>query len=229
MIEVEDAIRSACVYCLRNRLMASDQILLRGDHVYLCAPSGQLIEGYLVIASYDCVGAVSLLGDQARAEIAQLADVVAEFYRTFYGESRPIFYEQGRGGGGERCDATHRFPYHAHFCGLPVRLDAHANLAARFFGKPVATLQDLATVAAHVPYVYVDGVTDVGESQRIVYLPESPIDVTEMEALRLKPVLADLLGIPERADWRSYPGAAELAQVIQKFGRYRRERGDPGG
>ena len=88
-----------CVYCLQNRELCERQILLRGKHLYLCAPRGQLIEGYLAIAPYRCIGSISQMPTSFFADLVRFTAIVAGFYEKAYGTTQPTFYEQGRAGG----------------------------------------------------------------------------------------------------------------------------------
>src|SRR5437763_912232 len=94
-----------CVYCLRSGRLRREQILLRGRHLYLCAPRGQLVEGYLVVAPYECTGCLADLPAAFIPELVRLKKMVEEFYATAYGVWSATFYEQGRDG---RFDAAVR-------------------------------------------------------------------------------------------------------------------------
>jgi hypothetical protein len=39
--------------------------------------------------------------------------------------------------------------------------------------------------------------------------------------MRLRPMIAGLMGLPGRGDWRAYPGDWELQQVVMKFGAHK--------
>src|SRR5437762_7776005 len=124
-----------CVYCLRSGRLRREQILLRGRHLYLCAPRGQLVEGYLVVAPYECTGCLADLPAAFIPELVRLKKMVEEFYATAYGVWSATFYEQGRAGGGARAE---EFPLHAHLCCLPLTLDVHPLLASRYPGTRVS-------------------------------------------------------------------------------------------
>jgi hypothetical protein len=67
---------AGCVYCLHNGYLSGEQVLLRGENFYLCAPNGQIVEGFLAIVPYDCSGA---LREQGR--LAEAANEYDEGYR----------------------------------------------------------------------------------------------------------------------------------------------------
>jgi diadenosine tetraphosphate (Ap4A) HIT family hydrolase len=201
-----------CVYCLTSGVLRDEQVLVRGEHLYVCAPLGQLVEGYLAIAPYRCAGCLAALPAELLAEVVRLKALVAEFYADAYGVSRPTFYEQGRGGAGARVDPADGFPLHAHLCGLPVDADAHALLAPRFARRPASGPSELAGAAGGHPYVYLECA-----GHACVYVPHTDAQRGEMERMRLKPELAALIGRPRRGHWRAYPGEAEVARVIRRF------------
>ena len=61
---------------------------------------GQLVEGYLAIVPYRCIGCMALTSARCLSELVRIRDIVAEFYLEAYGISEPLLYEQGRAGGG---------------------------------------------------------------------------------------------------------------------------------
>ena len=193
--------RIPCVYCLHNEQFRDEQILLRGRDLYLCSPRGQLVEGYLAIAPYAHIGSLAALPDAQREELTQLKSIVTSFYET----EDITFYEQGRGGGGAEGD---EFPLHAHLCSLPIAVDLHGVLAQKY-----AAIMDV----PNEPYLYVES---SGKSR--FYVARSEEGRAELEHMRLKPLIATLIGKPERGYWRDYPGDEELQRVIQRFASWRR-------
>lgn len=216
---VPGAIRKRCVYCLGNGELSDGQVLLRGRHLYLCAPRGQLVEGYLVIAPLTCTGSLSAFPAGWSAELNILKGVVLAFYREAYGATDATLYEQGRAGGGARFDEAGGFPHHAHLCCLPLAVDLHALLAPRHVRLSLSGPEELSSVVPDRPYVYIEG----GAGRCCVYVPATDEGRQELERIRLKPAIAALLGLPDRGDWRAYPGDRELASLIRRFGAFRKE------
>jgi diadenosine tetraphosphate (Ap4A) HIT family hydrolase len=200
------------VYCLESRALRDEQVLVRGRDLYLCAPRGQLVEGYLAIAPYRCIGSLSLMPAGYFADLGRLIALVTRFYRAAYGTTRATFYEQGRAGGGAAVDGGGGFPLHAHLCCLPVAVDLHAVLAREYAPRGVAGPHELAVVARDEPYLYVECL-----GERAVYVARSPERRAALERSRLKPTIATLMGIPERGDWRVYPGDRELEGLIERW------------
>jgi len=209
----------ACVYCLSTAALRDDQILLRGRGLYLCAPRGQLVEGFLAVAPYACIGALSRLPRASLDELERTIAMVGSFYAEAYGCRSWLVYEQGRGGGGASFDAEAGFPFHAHLCALPIDVDLHTTLADRFTAMEISCLQDLPATVGETPYLFVDGRDGSGRRRRAVYLPSTPSMRATLERSRLKPIIAELIGLPERGTWRAYAGDDELASLIARWRR----------
>lgn len=201
-----------CVYCLESGEFREEQILLRGEHLYLCAPRGQLVEGYLAIAPYRCIGSLSRMPVAWFADLARLTAVVADFYAKAYGATRMTLYEQGRAGGGASVDDAGGFPLHAHLCCLPVSVDLHGVLASAYATKCVSGMHEIPAVVSDEPYLYVESA-----DAKSIYVARSAAERVELERQRLKPTIAALMGIPERGHWRAYPGDVELGQLIERW------------
>ena len=212
-----------CVYCLGNAEIGEDQILARGRLLYLCAPLGQLTEGYLVIAPYQCIGSLSRLPVQAFPELARLKRIVEGFYHATYRVELATYYEQGRAGEGVATDAADGFPLHAHLCCLPVTLDLHSILTRNYTRQDLSGPHELPPAARGEPYVYVESMDAFGGYRRSVYRAHSDEARMGLRHMRLKPAIAELMNLPGRGDWRCYPGDQELQQLVIKFGAHRRE------
>ena len=210
-----------CVYCLENALLTPAQVLLRGANLYLCAPRGQLTEGFLAIAPYRCIGCLAMLPPDWYVELAQMERVVAGFYERAYGVTAATFYEQGRAGGGASPEEAGGFPLHAHLCCLPLSPDVH-GLLRKHRRKQISGWHDLVAAADGGPYVYVEGrgVCVEGGSLRSVYVASCDEERVALECVRLKPAIAAVMGVPERGYWRDYPGDEELDRLIPKFSQF---------
>jgi diadenosine tetraphosphate (Ap4A) HIT family hydrolase len=206
---------------LGNAELADDQVLMRGRRLYVCAPRGQLTEGYLAIAPYRCIGSLSQLPGRSLDELVRLKDAVEKFYQATYRVAQATFYEQGRAGGGAVVDEAGGFPLHAHLCCLPVSLDLHTILARAYLQRSLFGLHGLPVAAHGEPYVYVESLDALGRYRRSVYVAQSEEARKNLARLRLKPAIAGLMGLPGRGDWRAYPGDSELQQVVAKFATFR--------
>lgn len=199
-----------CVYCLGNGLLQPAQVLWRGRSMYLAAPRGQLVEGYLAIAPLACRGTFSGAGADVLDELTRFMGAVEAFHRAAYG-AEPLFYEQGRAGDGQ---AEAGFPLHAHLCALPVQADLHPWLAARFDAREVP---GIAALPAGEPYVYVQ---QAGRAR--CYTGADAAARAALRTLRLKPVIAERLGLPGRGDWRAWPGDEALASLLARWAAWQR-------
>ena len=203
-----------CVYCLDNALLVPSQVLLRGANLYLCAPRGQLTEGFLAVAPYRCIGCLAMLPPEWYAELEEIERVVASFYADSYGGAGATFYEQGRAGGGATAEQAGGFPLHAHLCCLPLAPDLD-SLLHRYRHARISGWSELPTAAEGGPYVYVSS-----GGVRSVYVARRAEDRAHLARLRLKPEIAALMGVPERGYWRDYPGDEELELLVAKFARW---------
>lgn len=203
---------SSCVYCLANERLRKEQVLLKGSECYLCAPLGQIVEGYLVVAPYRCIGTISELSSEHCDEIERLVQIVKQFYAQTYKTADITIYEQGRAGGGASTVAANGFPSHAHLCALPRAVDLHAHLAPDFTPHDVSGLGGLPEVTNGEPYVYVECM-----GKRSVYLASTDDGRERLAKYRLKPEIATYLGTPERGDWRACPGHSELESLTNRW------------
>ena len=208
------AVTPGCVYCLDNALLSPSQVLLRGANFYLCAPRGQLTEGFLAIAPYRCIGCLAMLPPDWYAELAQMEQLVESFYASTYGAAAATFYEQGRAGGGASSEQAGGFPLHAHLCCLPLSLDVD-SLLRRYRRTHISGWGELAA-ARMVALTCTSG----ADGLRSVYVARRDEDRISLERLRLKPAIAAIMGVPERGYWRDYPGDEELERLVPKFARF---------
>lgn len=215
----EDHRASSCVFCPGNGHLETNQYLWRGRFAYLCAPRGQLVKGFLAVAPFRCVGSMAALTVEELSECAHICRIIESFYQTSYGVDAWTFYEQARGGGGRRTDPVGGFPLHAHLCGVPRYAPLHGFLARRYRAVSVAKLEELAVCATASPYVYVMTCRS-GVRVRRVYQAREAHQQEQIESMRLKPVLAELLGLGGCADWRAYPGDHERGRLIERFGAF---------
>ncbi|WP_225816421.1 hypothetical protein [Photorhabdus antumapuensis] len=69
-------------------------------------PKGQIIEGYIIIATNKCetdLGGyrcfAEIYEEEAIKELKQFKNIINDFYREYYNISNPLCYENGRAGG----------------------------------------------------------------------------------------------------------------------------------
>lgn len=216
------------MYCLGNGELHTSQVLLQGRHFYLCAPKGQMVEGYLVIAPHSCIGSLSAIPVSWFPELNQMKSVVSAFYQEVYGATDGTLYEQGRAGGGVRIDEVGGFPHHAHLCCLPLAVDLHTFLGQQYIRKTVCGPEELSLVVPDCPYVYLEGRDSEGLHKRCVYVSTTDRGRRELEQMRLKLTIATLVGLPDRGNWRIYSGRRELERLIGRFTAFQRKPTVPG-
>ena len=175
-----------------------------------------------MIAPFSCTGSLSALPLSWFPELNSMKSVVSAFYREAYGVTDETIYEQGRAGGGSLIDVTGGFPHHAHLCCLPLAVDLHTFLGQRYDRKNLSGPQELSLVVPDCPYVYTDGRDSEGLQKRFVYVPATDEGRLELERIRLKPVIATLIGLPDRGNWRGYPGDRELESLLGRFRTFQR-------
>ena len=109
---------------------------------------------------------------------------------------------------------------HAHVCCLPVAADVHGLLEEGFHQQPLFGPLELAAATA--------GRTLRLRRQRRsangVYLPRDEEGRSDLVRMRLKPAIAELIGVPERGYWRDYPGDAQLQRLKQRFAAFLESR-----
>lgn len=191
-------------------------MLIRDAYFYLCAPIGQIVEGYLVIAPYRCGSSLNRLASDRFPELERLIALLKDFYSSEYHCNDAIYYEQGRAGGNARIDPESKFPFHAHFCGVPVSCDLHGLLGRRYRCVEIKNLSELPIIAANEAYVYVQN-----GGRQCVYLGRSDEQRMELERFRLTPQLVQLLGLGEQETWRQHPGRENMESLIRRFKDYR--------
>lgn len=224
----------ACIFCLpvpggagrrSPHAVADHQVVRRSATTYACVPRGQVEPGFMIAAPLRCDtgrpgGCLSLLSSDQLAELEEHQAVIGSFYRTVLGARDATFYEQGRAGGGAACDTGERFSHHGHLCALPLHVDLHQPLGARFARHEVASIQELAEPpVAGRPYVYVETV-DGDRHRRAAYVGRNGDDDRTLERLRLKDTLCELLGDPGRSNWRDHPGESDVTATITAFHRF---------
>lgn len=219
-----------CAFCghgnaLHGEPVLSDQILARGQHFYLCAPLGQIVEGFLIVAPYTCrcpktkrlFRCFAHIQDYELEELNRIIKIIAQFYRNYYGCNMFTQYEQGRAGGGASYDENGRFYHHAHLCHIPANVDLRPSLSAEFASVHLDSIGSIKNVSNGEPYLFLSNINSDGLTQSTIYLPRDNITRRRLEHIRLKDIIAKTLGCPEKWNWRAYPGTDEIDTVRQQF------------
>ena len=214
----------SCVFCLKNKILNDEQILLRGEYLYLCAPLGQITEGYLIISPYSCnidigsrLGCLSSFNKNMFSELIIFKNIVKEYYKYRYGNYHPVFYEQGRAGGDKIYDTSGRFPHHAHFCGVPKNLNIHSILSSKYEEIKINSISEIVRYKSKGAYILVDSY-DKNYSKKIsLYTSYNELQEMELEKFRLKPIIFELEEDFSDPNWRLDPEENKMLKVISTF------------
>ncbi len=163
------------------------------------ATLGQLVRGWLLIIPRRHITSISALPDELHSSFLQLLRSVRDTVGEFY--SSPAIFEHGtviQGSSGAACIE------HAHLHVLPSVTGLYEDLAEKFVLLPVEGLPGLWSNPPSDDYLYYE--TSEGESYLVQAGPRVPCQF-------FRRYVADLVGQPERWDWRSYLGTKEVAEV----------------
>lgn len=208
-----------CPFCKPKETFSS-QLLLVGRHFYMIAPKGQMVEGYIFIAPFYCqspshyFGCFAHIRQEQVPELRLMRKIVGDFYQSCYGGVPGIYYEQGKAGAGDVWNPSGRFRYHAHFCCFPLALNLHPILSQKFPFEAIDDYGQIPVVARDMPYWYVECLDASGVYVKRIY-DVSGTDYQEHTFIR--PIIAQEIGLPERANWRNYVGDAEIEATVAKF------------
>jgi|SRR3989344_1835137 len=173
------------------------RILSESDNFLVFPALGQIVEGYLLLASkkhHIGIGQVpEILYPELESVLSKVRRVLLEAYAS------PLFFEHGptsnikKGG----CCLVH-----AHIHAVPVQVDLLLALSKHFKYEKIKSLKALKEqFNKGVPYYFYE--SNIGER----YLFEVP-EIVPSQYIRR--VIAAEIGKPERWDWRNYYGIEEL-------------------
>lgn len=216
-----------CSLCLPSPL-EKNQILMVTEHLYLLAPRGQIMEGYLSINTRQCgdtpirLRCLDDLPDDWIGELHRAQDTLVAFYRDVY-RSPPTFYEHGRGGGTRRAHVSESYPFHPHLCAAPGNLEIHGRLESQFDYIDGVTFPHVREVVGPRAYLYVDTPGDAARARPRAYFTTADEDeVLQTYSIKKSLVLDNALS--GEWDWRAKPTEPALDRVIAKFARWQDQR-----
>jgi len=199
-----------CSYC--DHL--SSLILLEGRHTYITMAIGQIVEGYTQICSQrHRTAATGLYSDETR-ELVEMKQLLRAAYRIVYG-TPGIAFEHGKAGsclwGDQRPTNMKTLCYHTHVHFVPVDIDIRPAIESILPDViQVNSVDELKRVRTRVleaePYLYLEDTREVG----YVY----PVDDEVIPRQFLRTCVAQALGVPEKADWMTFPGT-ELFGIVR--------------
>lgn len=201
-----------CPYCdefKKNSFEFQDKnygsrVLFESENFVVFPSLGQIVEGYLLIASkkhYIGIGEVPKEQYQELEKIQEkVKKVLIENYKT------PLFFEHGSISEGKKGGCC---IIHAHIHAVPVKMDLLPELQKHFPCKKIKTFDSLKNqFEAKIPYFFYES------NFQDRYLFEVPQIVPSQY---IRQIIATKIGKPERWDWKTYYGIDELLKTVEKL------------
>lgn len=200
--------KEECPYCSEfkrgslkyNNKDYGNRILFSSDNFSVFPSIGQIIEGYLLIASKEHYTGIGQVPSKSYGELESVCKKVREVLAEVYGPA--LFFEHGsisemeKGG----CCITH-----AHLHAVPLRADILSDLSKCFLPKKIDSFDGLKEqFNSGIPYFFYE--SNSGDK----YL----FDINEIVPSQyIRQILSVKIGKPERWDWRVCPGIEELIRT----------------
>lgn len=199
-------------------------ILAEGQHTYITLAIGQIVEGYLQLCTHKHRTACTGLYEYETSEFLKMKEIIRNSFSACYG-TRGIAFEHGKAGSclwGEKAmsnlaDLCH----HTHLHFVPVDVNIRPAIR-KLLPEEIAvhSIQELKKIREE--HLFGDSYLYFEDSSEIGYVyPVGKIDIPRQF---LRTCLAEELGVPERADWCSFPGEEyfasgrdKLQPVLNKF------------
>ncbi|PIN86973.1 hypothetical protein COV19_02155 [Candidatus Woesearchaeota archaeon CG10_big_fil_rev_8_21_14_0_10_44_13] len=180
------------------------RMLLESENFLVFPTLGQIVEGYLLIASKKHYIGIGEVPSGFYPELEEVQKTVKNVLTENY--SAPLFFEHGptsetRKGG---CCIEH-----AHMHAVPVRIDILDDIKQHFECRRISSLSELKeNYARGMSYLFLE----TGSGERYVF------DVPEVfPSQYIRQLIAVKLGKPERWDWRTCWGLDEMVRTIDKL------------
>ncbi len=179
-----------------------DRMLYLSPNFVVFPTVGQIVEGYLLIASRVHYLGVGQVPNTLYAELEEVKGLVKNVLIAEYGPS-VVFFEHGpasevRKGG---CCIEH-----AHLHCVPVEVDILKELSANFTLQRIDNFLPLKQLFANgIPYLYWEN----AQGQRFVF---AVAEVIPPQYIRQ--IIASKIGKIDRWDWRTCPGWEEMRKTI---------------
>ncbi len=184
--------KEACVFC--DRPQFAERLVAEDKNFYVIASLGQITEGgYLLVVPKRHVLCVGEMNAEGAAKVGVLAEYLAGCLGKEYGSEVTLF-EHGIVG---------QSIQHAHLHLVPARLRLDVKIVTDFPTCEIDRLNSIRDVPRAYgynkePYLFWQ---EPGESPSICYINSRLVENFPKQYLRR--VAADLLGRPERADWKA--------------------------
>ncbi|KAH7420763.1 hypothetical protein KP509_13G021200 [Ceratopteris richardii] len=200
----ETGIRSSapCWFCLSSPNVDVDLVIEVGDHCYCAMAKGGLVDGHVLLIPIDHFSSMLSLSQPALRELNNYKDKLRKFYNNQQ-KTIAVF---------ERC-VQFRGGSHAHLQVVPIPFSKASQVRSYF----VSAAKELGFTLQKIPSSEENFCTENALKHHIegeknyffVELPEGMVLVHVLESGEDIPVqfgrevLAKLLGVPERGDWRA--------------------------
>ncbi len=176
-----------CAFCTRS--MIEECIIAEDDHFYLIASLGQITDGgYVLIVPKRHVACIGEMTTDEAAVMLEIAKYTGAAIKKFWGAD-PTIFEHGR--------VAQTVP-HAHLHLVPVNLALNMRVRCDFPIEEIdamISLRDLPRAYALWPEPYLFW-KEPDASPMVCWNPEAP-------SYYFRQIVAEMLGRPERADWRA--------------------------
>jgi len=181
-----------------------NRILFESDNFIVFPSLGQIVEGYLLIASKKHYIGMGQVPHELYSELNSVHQKVRQVLSEAY--ESPLFFEHGPTSEKEKggCCVTH-----AHFHAVPVQVDILSDLAKYFKYQKIETFDSLKKqFDKRVPYFFYES------NLKEKYLFEVP-EIVPSQYVRQ--IIAFKIGKPEKWDWKTYYGIDELLKTLEKL------------
>lgn len=245
-----DRLEHYCLFCAPEKHGQANQILLRSDNFYLFAGLGAIVEGYIIIAPYQCnnasqrIRSLSEVPTKWMDELAYLRLLVAEFYHDEY-KTETLTFEHGRAGTCMLSESETQHCFHAHLCCypfapiMPKEIKSYSKegqglgdvpLWEEIDGYTAESIQDVHELPAKVgatPYLFLEGVVvdpmkkaGSASRERWHHRVIRLGNDVKLERQYLRRLLATRAGEKHLWNWREYPRLDSAMNVRAKFRNY---------
>jgi XTP/dITP diphosphohydrolase len=208
-----------CVFCQEfddvetsvfNELVGEEiknRIVYQDDEFIVLVPIGQFVEGGLLLLTKKHIPSFAHLSEDLFGRLSQLVEKIKLALKEIWGEI-PIVFEHG-----PALDKTKGkcCVDHAHFNIFPVSVDVHQKLLDRI-PYPVLKEKNLRYFRGlEDGYLYVDSPI----SGKHVY------DGLGVPSQLIRRHITEMLGFPERWDWRHHMGTENMKKTLKKLESFR--------
>lgn len=178
----------SCVFCDRTKF--EERIIAENKNWYLVATLGQITDGgYILIIPKQHVSCIGAMKEQKLIKIENILRVASDYIEIEYGV-RPIIFEHGIVGQTVQHAHLHLLPAEIRMCGRIYRDFPNTQIC---FLDSLKILRCNYDMTGRKKYLFWSTPEDI---LKLVIDPPAPLQY-------LRIVAAELLGRPERGNWRN--------------------------